>query len=169
VASNIAAGRDGAIYVGISTRIYKWPDVGSASTPFAGTFSSTGQVVFYSPQGMVVDSNGNLFVADPVASVIFKVTPAGLVSIFAGAIGFDGHLDGIGTDAVFFQPYRLAIDEQDNLYVVHKGPIRKITPLAVVSTLALEWGVPVLHSISVSNGVVYGVTSDAVMQARLAQ
>lgn len=162
----LAAAADGTVYMSIFQAIFKWP-FGTGSTPFLCDLAGRVPCPFYDPRGMVVDSAGNLFVADRAAGVIFKVTPTAAVSTFAGAIGVYGHTDGVGTDARFFKPYQLAIDERDNLYVVHMGALRKITPSGVVSTIGLKWGTPSLHGITVTNGMVYGVTSDAVIQATL--
>jgi len=115
---------------------------------------------------MVVDSSGNLFVADRAAGVIFKVTPTATVSTFAGGFGIYGHTDGVGTNARFFKPYQLAIDEQAICMSFTWVLLRKITPLGVVSTIALKWGTPSLHAITVTNGMVYGVTSRSDMQGQ---
>ena len=87
---------------------------------------------FYSPQGVAVDSKGNVFVAD--GGTIRKITPAGVVSIFAGSTR--GFADGVGTDAKFAGPSDVAVDSSDNVFVADDDAIRKITPAGVVSTFA---------------------------------
>lgn len=59
------------------------------------------------------------------------------VSTFAGS-GQAGWVDGIGTSASFYNPASVAIDAAGNLYVAdHEySVIRKVTPKAVVTTLA---------------------------------
>lgn len=86
--------------------------------------------------GIVLDQQGNVFVADAGNNCIRKITPAGRVSTFAG--GTEGYADGSGTAAQFRNPKGLAIDGQDNLFVVDElnHCIRKITTSGVVSTLA---------------------------------
>jgi hypothetical protein len=90
------------------------------------------------PVETVVDSVGNLFIANFSRHTILKVTPAGAVSVFAGADGTSGSTDATGGSARFNQPQGLAIDSSDNLYVGDAGnfKIRKITSGAVVTTLA---------------------------------
>jgi sugar lactone lactonase YvrE len=119
-------------------------------TTLAGTSGSTGHVdatgsaaLFNLPQGIVLDSAGNLFVSDPGSSTIRKVTPAGVVTTVAGTAGTSGSADGTGVAALFSNPYGMAIDSADNLYVADNGNavIRKITPAGVVTTLAGSKGV----------------------------
>lgn len=83
--------------------------------------------------GIVADSKGNLFVTGNNGKII-KVTAAGKAEFFAGGgrIGKDGK----GKDAGFNNPEGIAIDDADNLYVADGSCIRKISPDAVVTTIA---------------------------------
>ena len=88
---------------------------------------------------IVIDSKGNVFYPDTNQSLIWKVEPNGIQSIFAGSGSTVSPLpmvDGVGTAANFSRPYLLAIDRGDNLYVLDYGSayIRKISPTAVVTT-----------------------------------
>ncbi|WP_082994860.1 MULTISPECIES: cadherin domain-containing protein [Aquimarina] len=120
-------------------------DVVETSTVTVSTFAgnSSGYVDgtgtaarFALPSGCTVDSHGNLFIADGTNHSIRKVTPAGVVTTFAG--GSPGYADGTGTAAKFNYPYDIAIDANDNLYIAdsNNNRIRKITPAGVVTTLA---------------------------------
>ncbi|MDR6339849.1 hypothetical protein HNQ91_002914 [Filimonas zeae] len=86
-------------------------------------------------QGLAVDKQGNVFAVDN--NWIKKVSPAGVVTVFAGNSAA-GNVDGTGTDARFNYLTSMAIDANDNLYVTDRfnKKIRKITPAGVVSTLA---------------------------------
>ena len=80
-----------------------------------------------------------IYVADVWNNIIRKITPSGLVSTFAGQAGVQGSADAtVGTNASFNNPFGLAIDSSNNLYVGDTGNniIRKITPSGAVSTLA---------------------------------
>ena len=98
-----------------------------------GYSDGTGTVArFVGPNGLVVDAFGNIFVADTYNHKIRKITPAGVVTTFAGST--QGHSDGTGTAAQFSGPTGIAIDGSNNIYV-SSGSIRKITPTGVVTTI----------------------------------
>jgi sugar lactone lactonase YvrE len=92
---------------------------------------------FNRPTGVAVDSTGNLYVADFINNAIRKITPAGVVSTFAGGSGW-GSKDGLASDAQFDLPASVAVDALGNVYVADSinNTIRKITPVGVVTTLA---------------------------------
>ena len=98
---------------------------------------------FSAPEGVAVDNSGNVYVADTENNTIRKVTPAGVVTTFAGREGPGGSADGTGAAAQFQTPYGIAIDGSGNLYVADSGndTIRKITPAGVVTTFAGDPGV----------------------------
>lgn len=108
----------------------------------AGVFGSTdatgNAARFNFPIGLAVDGSGNVYVADSRNSVIRKITPAGVVTTFAGAAGQFGAIDGAAGSARFFLPCGVAVDSSGNVYVADTGNhlIRKITPDGVVSTVA---------------------------------
>lgn len=93
---------------------------------------------FYYPQGVAVDSQGNVFVADTSNRVIRKISTSGMVTTFAGSVRpqFTPPTDGFGTAARFVFPLGLAIDANDNLYVADNSAVRKITPAGLVTTFA---------------------------------
>ncbi|MDB5124787.1 MAG: repeat-containing protein [Mucilaginibacter sp.] len=117
--------------------------VTTAVTTFAGNgtpgyLDASGlSAQFNNPQGVSVDSRGNVYVSDSYNSLIREITPAGSVSTMAGnqTIGYN---DGQATAAQFYGPAGSAFDVQGNLYVADLGNnvIRKITPSGVVSTYA---------------------------------
>lgn len=93
---------------------------------------------FYGPQGLAVDPNGNIFVADFGNNVIREITAAGVVTTVAGN-GKAGYVDGAAlTSAEFNSPSAVALDKNGNLYVTdhNNNMIRKITAAGVVSTVA---------------------------------
>jgi sugar lactone lactonase YvrE len=93
---------------------------------------------FWGPQGVAVDSAGNIYVADTYNHTIRKITSAGLVTTLAGSEGFSGSEDGKGSVVRFYDPEGVAVDSMGNVYVAdtYNQIIRKITPAGVVTTLA---------------------------------
>ncbi|MCU0579733.1 MAG: hypothetical protein MUF69_09340, partial [Desulfobacterota bacterium] len=108
---------------------------GSGSSGFqdgSGTGAS-----FNFPNGVAVDTTGNIYVADTYNYRIRKITPGGVVTTLAGS-GSPGSQDGNGAAASFRVPTALAVDAGGYVYVTdtENHRIRKISPLGQVTTLA---------------------------------
>ncbi len=104
-----------------------------------GSADATGtNALFAAPQGLAVDSSGNVFVSDTGNHTIRKVSSVGVVTTVAGAAGLPGNADGTGTNAHFFGPTGIGLDNANNIYVADtwNHTIRKITPAGVVTTVA---------------------------------
>lgn len=96
----------------------------------AGSTNGTGSAArFNLPEGIAVDTAGNVFVADTFNHTIRKVTSAGIVTTFAGSAGSFGSTDGTGSAARFRFPYDIAVDTAGNVFVADTDnhTIRKIT------------------------------------------
>jgi serine/threonine protein kinase, bacterial len=109
-----------------------------AGTGAAGADDGNGaQATFNLPEGVAADAAGNVYVADNGNNLIRKISPAGVVSTFAGS-GLAGSANGAGAAASFHSPFGLATDAAGNVYVADSGNnlIRKITPDGNVSTFA---------------------------------
>jgi sugar lactone lactonase YvrE len=140
----VAADSNGNVYVADANnhRVRKITS-GGVVTTLAGSGlnlynDGTGVLAsFKSPLGIVVDTTGNVFVADEEDHRIRKITSGGVVSTLAGS-GSAAYADGTGTAASFHYPAGIALDISGNLYVADSANnrIRKITPGGVVSTLA---------------------------------
>jgi gliding motility-associated-like protein len=138
----------GNLYVAeLGRKVIKKITPAGVVTVFAGQLNVAGNTdasalsaTFNGPSGIAFDSHGDMFIADNLNNNIRKITlSTGMVSTFAGStINVAGLLDGNGTAAQFKQPYGLAIDANDNIYVADQGnnAVRMITPLGVVTTLA---------------------------------
>ncbi len=108
-----------------------------AGTGVEGSADGAGSVATFGwPIGVVLDTDGNVYVAGATSLKIRKVTPEGFVTTIAGStLGF---ADGTGEDAKFDIPHGITIDAARILYVADKNNcrIRKVTQDGVVTTLA---------------------------------
>lgn len=105
------------------------------------------QAQFNEPQGLAIDDEGNLYVADSGNQRIRRVSPEGIVTTLAGS-GMEqientsyilgGYKDGEGKNAQFNFPLGLAVGKDKTIYVADSFNhcLRRITPEGVVSTLA---------------------------------
>jgi DNA-binding beta-propeller fold protein YncE len=144
----IAVDYKGNIYVSDATnRIGKITPMGEVNRSFCGT-NTFGMVdgaanvaAFWSPQGLDIDAQGNIFIADWGNHSIRKVTPAGVVSTIAGKGSANpGYRDGAVGSALFNQPQDIAIDVNGNLFVAdfRNDRIRRISSAGIVTTLVQE-------------------------------
>lgn len=113
------------------------PDESKPNYQYPTDASATGGIVGFNVLGLALDRAGNAYLADTDRSVIIKVTPAGVASIYAGKVKTEGSADGAVTAALFKGPTQLAIDKSDNLFVLDRGnaTVRKITPAGNVTTV----------------------------------
>jgi hypothetical protein len=97
-----------------------------------------GTARFNNPQGVAVDSAGNVYVADTGNHVIRRITPDRQVSTLAGSTGTPGFADGGPATALFRAPSGLAVDPAGQLLVSDSlnGAIRLVSTTGQVSTLA---------------------------------
>jgi sugar lactone lactonase YvrE len=143
---SVAADGSGSLYIADArnSTIRKLTQDGSvtvlAGSP--GVFGSADGIgtnaLFASPQALALDGAGNIFVSDTANHTIRKITSAGTVTTVAGAAGIPGNADGFGTDAHFYAPTGIGLDNANNIYVADtwNHTIRKITPGGLVTTLA---------------------------------
>ena len=76
-----------------------------------------GAAQFEGPNGLAVDHNGDLFIADGPADTIREMTPDGTVATIGGSPLSSGTIGGAGTAARFNSPAGVAVDESGNVYV----------------------------------------------------
>ena len=158
--SGIALDRAGNLYVGDSYNhtIRRITPAGVVTT-LAGTAGAEGgadgtgaAARFRFPHGIAIDAGGTLFVADGRNDEIRRITPAGVVTTFAGST--EGAVDGRGTAARFDSPRDIVIDRSGVFYIADQEnyTIRRMTASADVTTFAGSAG---------ASGAVDGVGSAA--------
>ncbi len=147
----VALNAGGTVYVAdaINDTIRKIAPGGVVTTlaGFVGSFGSadgTGAGArFGLPFGVALDASRNAYVADRSNNTIRKITPAGVVTTFAGVAGSPGSVDGTGSAARFSLPRAVAVDSAGMVYVADgSNTIRTITPGGAVTTLAGLAGSP---------------------------
>jgi serine/threonine-protein kinase len=90
---------------------------------------------FYNPEDIVLNIDGNFYIV--TSNAIRKMTPAGVVTTFAGSnSNLEGHTDGKGLLATFASASNICADKFGTLYVLESSRIRKITIDGDVTTLA---------------------------------
>lgn len=109
-----------------------------AGSGVMGSANGTGTAASFSnPAGVCADASGNIYVAEYGSNKIRKITPAGVVTTFAGN-GTATSVDGTGTAASFNRPVGICINATGDFYIAEHDAcnIRKITSAGVVTTLA---------------------------------
>ncbi len=91
------------------------------------------------PQGVAVNGQGDVFIADTYNDVVREVTPRGFISTYAGDgnPGYRGD-NGPAGKAELSSPTGLALDSLGNLYIADSGNnvIRRVSTNGVITTVA---------------------------------
>jgi hypothetical protein len=101
------------------------------------TIPTSGQL--YLPDGVGVDAAGNVYIGDTYNHTVRKVTPGGVISVYAGGngAGYSGD-NGPATAAQLYYPGPVRLDGAGNLYISDYGnnAIRLVTPGGIITTFA---------------------------------
>jgi NHL repeat-containing protein len=94
------------------------------------------------PEGVVIDSSGNLYIADFTDHEVRKVSPSGTITTVAG----DGAIcttvpacgDGGSATRAQISPAAIALDSSGSVYIADSGvsEVRKVTPAGVIAGVA---------------------------------
>jgi sugar lactone lactonase YvrE len=141
----VACDHDGNVYVADSrNHTIRRIDRNRIVTTVAGRAGQFGRVDgtgenarFFSPSGIAVGPQNELYVSDTESHTIRKISPGGVVTTLAGS-GTNGGADGIGRAAEFSFPAGVVVDGRGFLYVADResSTIREISPEGVVTTVA---------------------------------
>jgi sugar lactone lactonase YvrE len=139
----VAVDTTGTVYIAdtLNHTVRKMTSNGAVTTlaglaGMPGTADGVGSAArFNQPRGLVVDSAGNIYVADTWNSTVRKITSAGEVTTIGGVPGLTGASDGIGNSAMFSLPYGIAVDKTGCLYLADSSNnrISKGTPGTALS------------------------------------
>lgn len=112
---------------------------GNGSETYGGDGGQATSASLRQPSSMVVDTAGNLLIADRLNHRIRKVATNGIITTIAGngtgGFSADG---GSATAAALFYPSDIALDLYGNIFIADQGNnrIRKVTPGGIISTVA---------------------------------
>ncbi len=112
---------------------------GTGNQGLAGDGALAVNAQLESPEGLAVDTAGNLYIADVGNLRVRRVTPTGVISTYAGNGNFISTGDGgQATSAGLAGPTSLAVDAANNLYIGEQGGgrIRRVTPAGIITTFA---------------------------------
>ncbi|HEX3743126.1 MAG TPA: IPT/TIG domain-containing protein [Bryobacteraceae bacterium] len=136
--SGVAADRAGNVYFGSSIcGTVRKIDTSGVLTTFAGNGSPS---FLQTPWALAIDNSGNLYACDNgVGTRVYKVTPAGAITIIAGngTNGFSGD-GGPATSAQLFEARGVAVDAAGNVYIADSGNlrVRKVDTSGIITTVA---------------------------------
>lgn len=115
---------------------------GNSSGVTSGTTNGIGtSALFRSPYSIAVGKLGILYVVDMMNRKVRAIFPNRTVLTVAGG-GLSGNsagaVNGIGTNALFYNSFSIAVDKFDTLYVADSGnnKVRAISPGRTVTTVA---------------------------------
>jgi sugar lactone lactonase YvrE len=115
---------------------------------------------FDRPNGIAVNPGGDLFVTDHYNHTIRKLTRSGtnwIVTTIAGLAGVHGSTDGTNSDARFWSPTGIAVDQNEHVFVTDTAnfTIRELIPDGT------NWGVRTIAGVPLIYGFMDGTNTDA--------
>ena len=116
---------------GILTRL-----AGTGAGAYSGDGGPATAARLWAPRGIVIDSSGNLYIADTSNSRIRKVTPNGIIATVAGtgSAGYSGD-GGPAVNAQLYNPGGVALDARGNLYIYDSSRVRKVSATGIIATV----------------------------------
>jgi hypothetical protein len=114
-----------------------------AGDGWAGYYGDGGPAAkaeLHNPNGIALDSEGNIYIADTENQVVRKIAAStGLISTYAGTAegGYAGD-KGPAIEALLYYPVAVAVDAAGNLYIADSGNnvIRRVDKTGIITTFA---------------------------------
>lgn len=94
---------------------------------------------FNAPTGLIIDTSGDLYVADAGNHTVVKVDASGNITTLAGIAGTSGFQDGSTASALLKNPIAVAFGSSNDLYILEAGnhTVRKLDMTTnMVTTIA---------------------------------
>ena len=134
--TDVAVDSTGNVYYSVNPgAVYK------GSTLIAGTGSAgcSGSQIG-DPAGIAVDGAGNVYIADSMCDVVWKVTTLGAKTVaagMAGVAGFSGD-GGQAASATLSAPHGVAVDSAGDLFIADTGNarVRMVNTGGIINTIA---------------------------------
>jgi len=157
---------------------------GSGVSGYSGNGGPATSAKLDGPQSVIVDSAGNLYIADTQNNVIRKVVfSTGIISTVAGnnTAGYSGD-GGVATSAEINGPRGIAVDALGGIYIAdtNNNVIRKVNSAGIISTVAgngtagytgdggaatsAELNAPAYLAVDLSNNIYITDTNDEVIR-----
>ena len=115
----------------------RWPECGLPGGPERALSAVPG--TFRNPNGVGLDADGNLYVADTDTARILRIAPDGTATAICGTgtAGFAGD-GGPATKALIVDPFGLVVDAQGDVYFADggNGRVRMIGTDGIITTVA---------------------------------
>ena len=146
----IVSDKHGNIFIANNSRVLKVDEAGVMTTIVGngecgdsgdGGLAINAQVCYL--EDIAIDSKGNLYITDAASNKIRKIDTSGVITTIAGNGSSDFSGDGgFAIEASLGYPTELAIDKEDNIYVIDYGNnrIRKIDSCGLISTVVGNGG-----------------------------
>jgi uncharacterized protein (TIGR03437 family) len=147
----VALDGKGSTYFSAGNNVFKI-DSGGNLTVVAGNsragYSGDGgpalQAQLNGPQGIALDSSGNLYIADSINNRVRIVNSAGVINTFAGtgavSQGGGGTFNdgGLAINGLLYLPSGVCLDTSGNVYIADTGDnlIRKVTTDGIINSVA---------------------------------
>ena len=148
----LAVDADGNLYISTDNRVRMVDFATGVITTLAGTgspgFGGDGEPAIEarlkSPEGLALDGDGNIFIADTDNGRVRRIDgETGVITTFAGG-GIPKRVNGIidpgdggaATDAFFKNPKDVTVDGAGNVYFTASNRVRKVDANGVITTLA---------------------------------
>jgi len=116
---------------------------GTGETGDSGDGGPASRATLNDPEALLIDSNGNLLVADPAADRIRLIDRKGIITAFAGTgrAGYSGD-GGPGTGATFQaadSPFCMALGPDRSIYIADSGnhAVRVVNQAGLMSTFGV--------------------------------